>query len=188
MSEIRANKITALGADIQFWTGAPTEKLRIDAAGNLCFGDVGSEGAHIPPPDGIAPMYSARAWGRIIANASTGAIQYNLSKTNNINMSTLFNANATRWESENLAEGSDMRLEVRFLKALPTNFYTVVANCNLSTTAPLLVARANSQFSSALATGFGLTVYNANGTDGTGYLPNPQAAGFPELIEFVVFA
>ena len=167
MSEIRANKIAALGADIQFWTGAPTEKLRIDAAGNLCFGDVGKDGAHIPPPDGIAPMYSARAWGHIITNAS-GAINYTLSKTNNINMSTLFGVDATRWESENLAEGSDMRLEVRFLKALPTNFYTVVANCNLSATAPLLVARANSQFSPALATGFGLTVYNANGTAGTG--------------------
>lgn len=188
MSEIRANKIAALGADIQFWTGAPTEKLRIDATGNLCFGDVGAAGAHIPPPDGIAPMYSARAWGRIITNVSTGVIQYNLSKTNNINMSTSFGATATRWEYGNSTEGSDMRLEVRFLKALPSEYYTVVANCNLSATAPLLVARANSQFSPALATGFGLTVYNANGTDGTGYLPNPQAAGFPELIEFVVFA
>ena len=186
MSEIRANKIAALGADIQFWTGAPTEKLRIDATGNLCFGDVGSEGAHIPPPDGIAPMYSARAWGHIITNAS-GAINYTLSKTNNINMSTLFGVDATRWAVDS-PTGSDMRLEVRFLKALPTNFYTVVANCNLSATAPLLVARANSQFSPALATGFGLTVYNAGGTAGTGYLPNPQVSGFPELIEFVVFA
>ena len=185
MSEIRANKIAALGADIQFWTGAPTEKLRIDAAGNLCFGDVGRAGAHIPPPDGIAPMYSARAWGRIIANASTGAIQYNLSKTNNINMSTLFSADATRWEYGNSTEGSDMRLEVRFLKALPSEYYTVVANCNLSTTAPLLVARANSL---SLDTGFGLMVYNARGTDGTGYLSNPAASGYPELIEFVVFA
>ena len=182
MSEIRANKIAALGADIQFWTGAPTEKLRIDAAGNLCFGDVGSEGAHIPPPDGIAPMYSARAWGRIITNASTGAIQYNLSKTNNIDMtpSTATGNVVTKWIDR-------ARIEVGFLKALPSEYYTVVANCNLSLSgsAPLLVARANSP---ATDTGFGLMVYNANGTNGTGYLPNPQAAGFPELIEFVVFA
>ena len=180
MSEIRANKIAALGADIQFWTGAPTEKLRIDAAGNLCFGDVGSEGAHIPPPDGIAPMYSARAWGRIITNASTGAIQYNLSKTNNIDMtpSTATGNVVTKWIDR-------ARIEVGFLKALPSEYYTVVANCNLSTTAPLLVARANSL---SLTTGFGLMVYNANGTGGTGYLSNPAASGYPELIEFVVFA
>ena len=179
MSEIRANKIAALGADIQFWTGAPTEKLRIDAAGNLCFGDVGSEGAHIPPPDGIAPMYSARAWGHIITNAS-GAINYTLSKTNNIDMtpSTATGNVVTKWIDR-------ARIEVGFLKALPSEYYTVVANCNLSTTAPLLVARANSP---SLTTGFGLMVYNANGTDGTGYQQNPQSAGFPELIEFVVFA
>ena len=179
MSEIRANKIAALGADIQFWTGAPTEKLRIDAAGNLCFGDVGSEGAHIPPPDGIAPMYSARAWGRIITGAD-GAINTTASKTNNIDMTVSPGTVVTKWINT-------ARIEVGFLKALPSEYYTVVANCNLSLSgsAPLLVARANSP---ATDTGFGLMVYNANGTNGTGYLPNPQAAGFPELIEFVVFA
>ena len=179
MSEIRANKIAALGADIQFWTGAPTEKLRIDAAGNLCFGDVGSEGAHIPPPDGIAPMYSARAWGRIFTNAD-GVINTTASKTNNIDMTVSPGTVVTKWINT-------ARIEVGFLKALPSEYYTVVANCNLSLSgsAPLLVARANSP---ATDTGFGLMVYNANGTNGTGYLPNPQAAGFPELIEFVVFA
>ena len=177
MSEIRANKIAALGADIQFWTGAPTEKLRIDATGNLCFGDVGSEGAHIPPPDGIAPMYSARAWGRIITGAD-GAINTTASKTNNIDMTVSPGTVVTKWINT-------ARIEVGFLKALPSEYYTVVANCNLSTTAPLLVARANSL---SLSTGFGLMVYNANGTDGTGYQPNPQSSGFPELIEFVVFA
>ena len=181
MSEIRANKIAALGADIQFWTGAPTEKLRIDATGNLCFGDVGSEGAHIPPPDGIAPMYSARAWGRIITNASTGAIQYNLSKTNNIDMTVSPGTVVTKWINT-------ARIEVGFITPLPTDFYTVVANCNLSGSAPLLVARANSANSPATDTGFGLTVYNAGGTAGTGYLSNPAASGYPELIEFVVFA
>ena len=180
MSEIRANKIAALGADIQFWTGAPTEKLRIDATGNLCFGDVGRAGAHIPPPDGIAPMYSARAWGRIFTNAD-GAINTTASKTNNINMTVSPGTVVTKWINQ-------ARIEVGFITPLPTNFYTVVANCNLSGSAPLLVARANSANSSATTTGFGLTVYNAGGTAGTGYLSNPAASGYPELIEFVVFA
>ena len=179
MSEIRANKIAALGADIQFWTGAPTEKLRIDAAGNLCFGDVGRAGAHIPPPDGIAPMYSARAWGRIFTNAD-GVINTTASKTNNIDMTVSPGTGTvvTKWINT-------ARIEVGFITPLPSEYYTVVANCNLSTTAPLLVARANSL---SLDTGFGLMVYNARGTDGTGYLSNPAASGYPELIEFVVFA
>jgi len=181
MSEIRANKIAALGADIQFWTGAPTEKLRIDALGNLCFGDVGALGAHIPPPDGIAPMYSARAWGRIIASSTTGVIDTIASKTNNIDMTVSPGTVVTKWINQ-------ARIEVGFIKALPSQYYTVVASCNLSATAPLLVARANSANSPATTTGFGLTVYNANGTDGTGYLPNLIDSGYPELIEFVVFA
>jgi hypothetical protein len=133
-------------------------------------------------------MYSARAWGRIITDATSGVINTIASKSNNIKISTLFGANATRWEAGNSSIGSNMTLEVRFITPLPTNFYTVVASCNLSATAPLLVARANSQFSPAITTGFGLTVYNANGTAGTGYLPNLIGSGYPELIEFVVFA
>jgi len=183
MSEIRANKIAALGADIQFWTGAPTEKLRIDAAGNLCFGDVGALGAHIPPPEGIAPMYSARAWGRIVTSTDISSglpvINYTLSKTKNIDMTPSPGNVVTKWINQ-------ARIEVGFLTPLPSAYYTVVASCNLSASSPLLVARASTA-SPATTTGLGLTVYNANNTSGTGFSPNATAA-YPELIEFIVFA
>ena len=173
MSEIRTNKIAALGADIQFWTGTPTEKLRMDAVGNLCFGASGAAGAHIPPHDGYAPMYSARAWGRIVTDPVTGEINQSLSKTNNIDMNT---AN-TKWYSA-------ASLIVVFTTPLATANYVVVGNCNKNSAAPLLVARANSAVLQSTTTGFGLSVYNALGTSNSGF--NTETV-YPELIEFVVF-
>jgi hypothetical protein len=182
MSEIRANKIAALGADIQFWTGAPTEKLRIDAAGNLCFGDVGALGAYIPPPDGIAPMYSARAWGHIITDATSGAINAIATKLKNVKSVVWGN------ENENL-------LVVTFDKPMPSTSYIVVANCNLNATNPLLVSKVNADSTASIMY---LKVYNATGNGGSGGgglgTPTPylnfaeNTTGVPQLLDFAVFA
>lgn len=187
MSEIRANKIAALGADIQFWTGAPTEKLRIDGSGNLCFGAVGAAGAHIPPPDGIAPMYSARAWGRIITSTNSQGqpvIDYTLSKTKNINRDT----SLTKWLNQGL-------LQVTFARAMPSTSYIVVANCDLNATNPLLVSKVNADSTASIMK---LNVYNAAAQGGIAGSSPPSFAQFlnfglntvayPQLLDFAVFA
>jgi len=190
MSEIQAKKFSTQtldgGGNIQFWANTDrtiTQRLQLDASGNLCFGTkaLASLSAHIPPPDGIAPMYSARAWGHIVTNGTT---------TITAAATKLKNVKTVAWGNENL-------LVVTFDKPMPSTSYIVVANCNLNATNPLLVSKVNADSTASIMY---LNVYNATGTGNAGSggggpsTPTPylnfalNTTGVPQLLDFAVFA
>jgi hypothetical protein len=190
MSEIQAKKFSTqtLNGDgnIQFWANTDkktTQRLQLDASGNLCFGTkaLASQSAHIPPPDGVAPMYSARAWGHIITDATSGEI-------NTIN-TKLKNVQSVMWEGFG-------KLKVTFTRAMPSTSYIVVANCNLNATNPLLVSKVNADSTALIMY---LNVYDATGNGGSGgsgpvisipfrnFKLNSSEA-YPQLLDFAVFA
>ena len=170
MSELRTNKLVSIGNDLQFWTGGnSSEKLRIDSVGNLCFGASGSAGAHIPPHEGNAPMYSARAWGRINTDATTGTIQAD-SVGNNIDF------DSTEWLSTHT-------IKIVFKTRMSGSIYSVVANCSLNANSPLLVCRASTNlggFSGAET--IHLSVYKGTAN---GYELND--GNYPKILDFTIF-
>lgn len=208
MSEIQAKKFSTQtqNGNIQFWANTDrkaTQRLQLDASGNLCFGTkaLASQSAHIPPPDGVAPMYSARAWGHIITDATSGVIT---------------NANTKLKNVQSVAWGNKNLLVVTFDKPMPSTSYIVVANCNLNATNPLLVSKVNADSTALIMY---LNVYDAKGSqqnnfdgggDGEGdggggfggvnlvggpdsfypydnFAPNSSGA-YPQLLDFAVFA
>lgn len=198
MSEIQAKKFSTQTQDgnIQFWANTDrktTQRLQLDDAGNLCFGTkaLASQSAHIPPPDGIAPMYSARAWGHIITDASTGQITA-------APVTKLKNVESVVWENQGL-------LKVTFARAMPSTSYIVVANCNLNATNPLLVSKVNADSTALIMY---LNVYDSKGTppppppggggpgssNGGDPIEYPydnfasNATAYPQLLDFAVFA
>ena len=191
MSEIRTEKFSSLGniGNIGFWTtDTPNQLLQLDQFGNLCFGQNVSgavtTNAHIPPPTGTSPMYSARAFGHIIVNPGNTAGTINTSSSMTKNVSNVV------WESKN-------RLKVTFERAMPSDAYVVVANSNSTAFSPLIVCKG----SGCTETIMYLDVYYAdpatslnsgwklNGTAGSGTGPlTYDGGGYPELVDFVVFA
>ena len=170
MSELRTNKLVSIGNDLQFWTGGnSSEKLRIDSVGNLCFGASGSAGAHIPPHEGNAPMYSARAWGRINTHATSGTIQAD-SVGNNVDF------DSTTWISKNT-------IRIRFKTPMSSGTYSAVANCSLNANSPLLVCRGTGDEGFFGATTLYLSVYKGTAN---GYELND--GNYPKILEFTIFA
>ena len=187
MSEIQAKKFSTQtqNGNIQFWANTnrtTTQRLQLDNAGNLCFGALAlaSESAHIPPPDGIAPMYSARAWGHIITNGDE-VINTTATKSKNV-LSVV-------WENEG-------QLKITFARAMPSTSYIVVANCNLNATNPLLVSKVNAASTASIMV---LKVFDAAAVGGVGFAPpegentflnfGPNTAtAYPQLLDFAVFA
>ena len=190
MSEIQAKKFSTQtqNGNIQFWANTDrktTQRLQLDDAGNLCFGtkELASESAHIPPPDGIAPMYSARAWGHIITDASTGAIDATATKSKNVS--------SVVWDNKG-------QLKITFPDAspMPSTSYIVVANCNLNSTNPLLVSKVNAASTASIMV---LKVFDAAAVGGVvGFAPPEgentflnfglNATAYPQLLDFAVFA
>ena len=188
MSEIQAKKFSTQtqNGNIQFWANTnrtTTQRLQLDNAGNLCFGAsaLASKSAHIPPPDGIAPMYSARAWGHIITDASTGEINTTATKSKNVL--------SVEWENTG-------QLKITFARAMPSTSYIVVANCDLNSTNPLLVSKVNADSTAKIMF---LKVFDAAAV-GTvvGFAPPEaentflnfglNATAYPQLLDFAVFA
>ena len=178
MSELRTNKLVSIGNDLQFWTGGnSSEKLRIDSVGNLCFGASGSAGAHIPPHEGNAPMYSARAWGRINTDATTGSIQAD-SVGNNIDFDFV-DSSTTRWLSNHT-------IKIVFKTPMIGSIYSVVANCSLNANSPLLVCRASTTNANNNAIDketLYLSVYKGTAN---GYELND--GNYPKILDFTIFA
>lgn len=170
MSELRTNKLVSIGNDLQFWTGGnSSEKLRIDSVGNLCFGASGSAGAHIPPHEGNAPMYSARAWGRINTDATTGTIQAD-SVGNNVDF------DSTEWLSNHT-------IKIVFKTPMIGSIYSVVANCSLNANSPLLVCRASTTNGGTIDAGtLYLSVYKGTAN---GYELND--GNYPKILDFTIF-
>ena len=186
MSEIQAKKFSTQtqNGNIQFWANTnrtTTQRLQLDNAGNLCFGasQLASESAHIPPPDGIAPMYSARAWGHIITNGDEAI---------NTTATKLKNVESVVWENQGL-------LKITFATAMPSTSYIVVANCNLNATNPLLVSKVNADSTASIMV---LKVFDATGNGGSGgplgqsfpfyNFASNTAVTYPQLLDFAVFA
>ena len=133
-------------------------------------------------------MYSARAFGHIVVDTGNTAGTINTNATMTKNVSNVV------WESKS-------RLKVTFERAMPSDAYVVVANSNSTASSPLIVCKG----SGCTETIMYLDVYYAdpainsdttnpnsgwtlNGTaSGTG--PSTyNGGGYPELLDFVVFA